>query len=198
VHTIKPRDGRDALLYIPDDIDPEAPLIVSLHGAGGNARHGIEMLQARAEEHGFAVLAPASRKGTWDIIIGEYGPDVQTLDGLLSYAFEHVNVLADATAISGFSDGASYALSIGLMNGDLFHHILAFSPGFMSPHVQRDKPRIFISHGSDDAVLPVDRCSRRLVPQLRKAGYDVEYREFEGPHTIPENIKDDAIEWWSV
>jgi predicted esterase len=31
----------------------------------------------------------------------------------------------------GFSDGASYALSLGLANGDLFTHVLGFSPGFM-------------------------------------------------------------------
>jgi predicted esterase len=33
-------------------------------------------------------------------------------------------------AVSGFSDGASYALSIGPANGDLFTHVMAFSPGF--------------------------------------------------------------------
>ena len=36
---------------------------------------------------------------------------------------------------SGFSDGASYALSLGAANGDLFTHIAAFSPGFMRPPV---------------------------------------------------------------
>jgi poly(3-hydroxybutyrate) depolymerase len=35
--------------------------------------------------------------------------------------------------VSGFSDGASYALSLGLANGDLFTHVAAFSPGFMRP-----------------------------------------------------------------
>ncbi len=35
------------------------------------------------------------------------------------------------TSPQGFSDGASYALSLGVPNGDLFTHIVAFSPGFM-------------------------------------------------------------------
>jgi predicted esterase len=43
------------------------------------------------------------------------------------------NVDRSAICCSGFSDGASYALSLGLSNGDLFSHILAFSPGFMRP-----------------------------------------------------------------
>lgn len=32
---------------------------------------------------------------------------------------------------AGFSDGASYALSLGQPNADVFSHIIAFSPGFM-------------------------------------------------------------------
>ena len=58
--------------------------------------------------------------------------------------------------------GASYALSVGLTNGDLFSDILAFSPGFMAPAVRHGAPNIFISHGTQDTVLPIDRCSRRI------------------------------------
>jgi predicted esterase len=87
-----------------------------------------------------------------------------------SYAIDPARV-----AIGGFSDGASYALSLGLTNGDLFSHVLAFSPGFMAPAGQEGSPRIFVSHGTRDAVLPIDRCSRRIVPTLRRAGYDVAY-----------------------
>jgi phospholipase/carboxylesterase len=34
-------------------------------------------------------------------------------------------------------------------------------------------------------VLPISQTSRQLVPLLRKAGYEVDYREFSGGHTIP-------------
>jgi len=99
-------------------------------------------------------------------------------------------------ALGGFSDGASYALSLGLTNGDLFTHVIAFSPGFMAPAHQVGAPRIYISHGIHDAVLPIDRCSRRLVPILERAGYDVKYHEFDGPHTIPPDIAREAVEWF--
>ena len=62
--------------------------------------------------------------------------------------------------VCGFSDGASYALSIGLANGDLFGHVLAWSPGFVAPPEFVGRPRVFVSHGTDDRVLPIDRCSR--------------------------------------
>src|SRR3712207_7974813 len=51
---------------------------------------------------------------------------------------------------AGFSDGASYALSLGIPNGDLFTHLVAFSPGFAAPDGQRGHPRVFVGHGVDD------------------------------------------------
>jgi predicted esterase len=79
-------------------------------------------------------------------------------------------------------------LSLALMNGDLFTHALAFSPGFVAPMGFAGRPRLFLSHGTRDPVLPIDRCSRRLVPPLRKAGYPLVYREFDGVHEVPEDI----------
>ena len=49
--------------------------------------------------------------------------------------------------IGGFSDGASYALSLGLINGQLFRKVAAFSPGFVVTGEPEGKPRVFISHG---------------------------------------------------
>ena len=78
-------------------------------------------------------------------------------------------------------------------SGDLFTHVLAFSPGFMAPTATRDSPRFFVSHGTDDPVLPIDRTSRRLVPMLEAAGYTVDYREFEGGHTVPPEMVAAAV-----
>jgi len=101
-------------------------------------------------------------------------------------------------AIAGFSDGASYALSVGVTNGDLFSHILAFSPGFIAPADQVGQPRCFISHGKSDTVLPIERCSRRIVLGLQQSGYDVLYREFEGAHTVPVAIAREGMQWFTT
>jgi len=167
-----------------------------LHGAGGESRHGLVLLQALADQAGLVLLAPDSRGPTWDVILGGYGPDVAFLDEALGAVFRRCAVDASHVAIGGFSDGASYALSLGLANGDLFTHVLAFSPGFMAPPAQRGEPRLFISHGTEDAVLPIDRCSRRLVPRLQDAGYDVVCEEFEGPHTVPAQVARTALDWF--
>lgn len=189
---------RDGFVYVPETYraDDPAPLAVMLHGAGGHADHALGILQRAADVEGFILLAPDSRGATWDVIRGDYGADVLFIDEALSWVFERYPVDPARVAVGGFSDGASYALSLGISNGDLFTHVLAFSPGFAAPQEQHGEPRIFVSHGTHDAVLPIDPCSRRLVPRLKGVGYDVIYREFEGPHTVPEEIAREATEWF--
>jgi phospholipase/carboxylesterase len=75
-----------------------------------------------------------------------------------------LSVDARRLAVTGFSEGVSYVLSVGLPNGDLFTHVIAFSPGFASSAAYRGKPPVFVSHGTRDKVLPIDRCSRRSSP----------------------------------
>ncbi|MDQ3831712.1 MAG: phospholipase [Candidatus Tectomicrobia bacterium] len=192
-------DTRDGLLYVPMGYHPDrpAPLALLLHGAGGHAHHGLALLQHFADSSGLILLAPESRRKTWDVILDAYGPDVAFIDRALAQTFQRYAVDPAHVAVGGFSDGASYALSLGLTNGDLLTHVIAFSPGFMAPTRQQGSPRLFISHGTHDQVLPIEHCSRRIVPQLRRAGYDVRYREFDGPHTIPPAIAREAVQWFA-
>ncbi len=141
------------------------------------------------------LLAPESRGRTWDVILGGYGSDVAFLDSALAAVVARCPVDTTRLAVGGFSDGASYALSLGLANGDVFGAVLAFSPGFMAPLESRGRPRVFVAHGVQDRVLPIDRCSRRLVPVLRRAGYDLSYREFDGGHGMPAGVVAEAVDW---
>ena len=198
---LKLSDKRDGLLYVPPTYQMEqpAPLVVMLHGAGGDAHGGLKLLMPLADAAGLILLAPASRQPTWDIIFGnQYGWDIALIDTALAQVFSRYAIDKNRLAIGGFSDGASYALSVGITNGDLFTHVIAFSPGFMAPARQQGKPRLFISHGTRDEVLPIDRCSRKLVPQLKRAGYDVLYREFDGSHTLPPEIARSSVTWFTT
>ncbi len=189
--------ARDALLYVPatDRSDRPAPLAVMLHGAGGAAERTMSHQRDLAEALGIVLLVPPSRRQTWDVLLGGYGPDVAFIDAALAATFARCAVDPRRAAVGGFSDGASYALSLGLTNGDLFTHVIAFSPGFMAPAAEAGMPRCYVSHGTRDAVLPIDRCSRRLVPELRRAGYDVLYHEFDGPHVVPPEVAREAMDW---
>ena len=192
--------ARDSYLYVPVAYRTEssAPLVLLLHGAGGHARQGLELLRNLADATGIILLAPASRERTWDLLVGRrYGADATMIDRALEQTFSRYAIDPGRLTIGGFSDGASYALSLGITNGDLFTHVIAFSPGFMAPGRQSGSPRIFVSHGTRDAVLPIDRCSRKIVPQLQRAGYEVLYREFDGGHTISPDIALEAVGWFT-
>jgi phospholipase/carboxylesterase len=188
---------RDALLFVPRtyQADRPAPLVVMLHGAGGNAHHGLTLLRDHAEAAGVLLLAPASFYNTWDLLVDDYGFDVNTIGKALEQVFRFYSVDLARLAIGGFSDGASYALSLGLTNGDRFTHIIAFSPGLIAPAARWGKPRIFISHGTEDDVLPIDRCSRWIAPRLEEAGCEVHYHEFAGSHTVPPTVARLALAW---
>ena len=194
---LKLETGEQALLRVPPGYSPTRPasLAVLLHGAGSDARVGLAPLRELADEAGVMVLAPESRGRTWDVILGDFGPDVASLDVLLEHVFERLAIDPSRIALGGFSDGASYALSLGLTNGDLFTHLIAFSPGFMVPGDRSGRPPIYVSHGVSDQVLPIERCSRKIVPELRRGGYDVEYTEFEGGHTVPGPVARAAVRW---
>jgi len=175
-----------------------APVAVMLHGSGGDAAQGLGLLEPFADEAGWIVLAPASTAYTWDAILDGLRADVAQIDAGLRWIFERYDVDPALIAVGGFSDGASYALTLGLAHGDLLRHVVALSPGFFAAVEPAGKPRLFIAHGTHDTVLPIDRCSRRIVPQLSRAGYDIVYREFVGGHEVRPQIVREAVAWAAV
>jgi hypothetical protein len=147
--------ARDGWLYVPDryrSAQP-APLLVFLHGAGGGAHRGKRLFQFIANRTGILLLVPESRGCTWDIIRGGFGPDVRFLDQALAHTFTAYALDAARLALGGFSDGASYALSLGLANGDL---LPISSRGRQGSRHRRPygRPRVFMT------LVPAIGCYR--------------------------------------
>jgi phospholipase/carboxylesterase len=188
---------RDAILQIPKNAgDSPLPLFVMLHGATQNADQMFWYLGSTHEEAGVAVLAPNSRDTTWDAITGNgFGVDVEYLNRALERVFETTAIDPARMSVGGFSDGASYGLSLGLINGDFFNSIVAFSPGFVISGDLHGQPRIYISHGTHDHILPIDSCGRRIADGLKSYGYDVTFREFDGDHEIPADVAREGLSW---
>ncbi len=184
-------------VFVPSTLpDGPVPVMVLLHGATSNPMHALRVVQDEAERRQFVVVAPKSVGTTWDVIHGGFGPDVAALDLVLAAVFDHVPADPGRLAIAGFSDGASYALTLGLANGSLFPSILAFSAGFFVPARRQGWPTIFVSHGRSDPVLPIDQCGRRVAAALQMAQYDVAYYEFDGGHQVPPEAVAAALDRW--
>jgi predicted esterase len=210
--TARPRDGvktsntgritlgldheRDAILDVPKNASGSSlPLFVMLHGATQNADDMFWYLGTTAEDAGVVVLAPNAHDTTWDAMGGSFGEDVDYVNRALQRVFDTVAIDPARIAIGGFSDGATYGLSLGLINGDLFRSVVAFSPGFVINGMPHGKPRVFIAHGTRDHILPIDRCGRRVAAGLISRGYDVTFREFDGDHEIPADVARDGMTW---
>jgi phospholipase/carboxylesterase len=188
---------RDGLVFVPSVAQRGAavPLVVCFHDGGRSASDLLPFLQPHAERAGVALLAPDSRHRTWDRLIDGWGADVTFVDVAIDLVARRLHVDRARLAMAGFSDGANYALSLALANGDLITHAIGFSPGHAILARSVGRPRCFVTHGTEDPVVPLAGASRRLVPQLERLGCDVTYHEFDGGHEVPPPLAAEALAW---
>jgi phospholipase/carboxylesterase len=194
-HTLDLGGDRDGLLIVPQQYRPDkaAPLAVMLHGAGGHARR-LALLLSMANSFGVVLLVPESRGTTWDGVRGSYGPDVDFISRALDQTFTRCAVDQRKLAVGGFSDGATYGLSLGLDNGTLFTHVMAFSPGFNAAR----RPSRVAAHFRLARPLryhPAHRCHQPPHrPRARGRGLLGDLQD--GPHAVPEGIAEDGFRWF--
>jgi phospholipase/carboxylesterase len=188
---------RDGTLYVPKSYKPgvPTPLLMMLHGYAGSGE-GMRYTFPLAEEYGVIVIAPESRDLTWGQSAPGFDPDVRYLSAAVRQVVETLDIDPSHVALGGISDGAGYALSMGLAYGDSFNHVMVFSGGLMIPFRRQGSPHIFIAHGLNDVQMPIDRTGRRFASELKIDGYDVTYREYEGGHAVPRDIVREAFEWF--
>ena len=194
-----------AYAYLPPGSEKPRPLLVVLHGAGGEPANVLEAFRTHADANGIVLLIPRSIKGTWDMVedlksrLGaemnvqpRYGKDLEALDAALADLFGKVAIDTQHVGIAGFSDGASYALSVGTANPQLFSTVMALSPGHSFTKKYDKEQRIFISHGEQDQVLPFSNA-RAIAARLRGRGMAVQFEAFPGRHEVPAAIREKAI-----
>ncbi|HEU4995686.1 MAG TPA: hypothetical protein VFT29_12750 [Gemmatimonadaceae bacterium] len=184
---------RTALMYVPQGYDPThpAPVVLTLHGAGGNAQDPINVFKDLADQTGLILVSCKSLQPTWGGIFGDYSDDIPLFDQVMKMAFDMCNIDPARVGIEGFSDGASYALQVGRANGDLFHKVVSFSAGLLLFTTGIQKPKFFIAHGVADAIINVN-VGRSIANQLASV-YEVTYHEHQGGHEIPQAVAQDAV-----
>lgn len=190
-------DGlRDGAMYVPKSYrdDTPMPVMVMLHGYSG---WGDELAStfALAEEFGVVIVAPDSREVTWGRSAPGFDQDVRFIGAAFRKAAQTLNLDPDRVALAGRSDGAGYALSMGLAYGDTFNHVVSIAGGMMSPVRRKGKPKVFIVHGVNDRQMPIERTGRLFQQQLKDEGYDVTYREYEGGHATPPEVVREVFAW---
>lgn len=195
-HQVALGNGRAALVRVTAGGQAgKKALLLVLHGAGGGSRDGLYAFRGGWDAAGLVMVAPAAQGATWSVVRGA-DTDLPYVDRALARAFARCRIDPRRVAVGGFSDGATYALTLGLANGDLFRALVGLSPGGLLTEKAVGMPRVFIAHGTLDKVLSMSRTSDVIVRELRGAGYSVTYRRFRGGHKVLPSISRASVRWF--
>ncbi len=181
---------------MPAGVRSPAQVVVLLHGSGGDAREFISDFRRDADARNLVLLSVQSDGRSWP----QRAPrddesDVVNIKSAIRNLSARTPIDPSDVTIMGFSDGASYALSVGMAYPDLFHTIVAFSPGYaFAPKELDTEQRIFIAHSRRDPILPAEN-TRRMVEGLERAGFAPEVHWFNGGHEIDPQLKKAAFDF---
>jgi predicted esterase len=203
--------GGGAYFYRPaGGAGERRPLLLLLHGAGMSASDFIEGAKAEADRCGCLLLSVQSKGPTWDTIrlirrasmdggadvYRLFGADTDRIEAALSTALRAGDADARSVLLVGFSDGASFALSLGLANRSIFRGVVAIAPGFyVEPSPIGPKQRVFIAHSPTDRILPFERTRDDIVAPLDHAGFDLRFRTFKGGHTVIPSVLAEGVDF---
>lgn len=185
-------------LFVPMRAKADSPLLVFFHGARSHPLAALPLVRAEAERRGAIVFLPRAQNITWDLMAGGLGVDVAALQISMNVVQQTCAFDRSRIAIGGFSDGASYAVTLGVRNGDIFSRVMAFSPGFVIRGEPIGTPSIFLSHGNSDRLLPIEHCSLRIAAALEEDGYAVELARFDGGHEVEPKLVTRAFDGWNT
>ena len=199
----------------PDDFDPERPypLVVLLHGFGASMRDLVG-LSPSIDRSGYLYIFPNApiemtigygmTGYAWTIGPGSSPDEAARAEAMLEALIEEVGqrygVGEGRMVLGGFSQGGMMTYRYGMPNPELFAGLVVLSGGVNGQDELRDRlpahrnQPIFISHGTEDGVIPVEEA-RRSLRFLKEEGYTPEYREYSIGHEIGQEVVQDLREW---
>jgi len=154
----------------------------------------------RARAHGVLVLYPEAAGSTWDYISSRHTSrrDVDFLQFAMNRARSAFRVDDRRIAVLGISDGGSMALSLAAHNAGVFQAGMSISAGFCAspPPCVGGSPKLFMKHGAQDRMFPLERVGYSLRDRLKAAGYSVEHRIGHGEGHVPSGWQVEFLPAW--
>lgn len=193
-----------AVLLTPDPIDDRRryPLVTVFHGAGRQDEMLVKLLRDEPEARQAFFLVPRSVAPTWDLIAGGGRPDLDFLEYAYDLIQQRYPVDPDAQVLMGYSDGASYALSVGISNAGRFDALIGWAAGFLvvdpdafEPNAPR--PRLYLEYGTHDELFPFQSVAVPMRDMLVGAGFDLTFSVDEGGRHWPSgDFHREALDWY--
>jgi len=152
---------REYLLYLPENLPANAPLVFVLHGSDQQAEHAYNNFGFNqvADTAKFAVCYPQGTDCFWredDL----NSPDINFLKSLAQFLQSEHNLSIDRTFATGFSAGGGMSYLLALEANDVFKAIAPVAGGIVE-NVWNDKnPQlaipVFTIHGTADQIVPIN------------------------------------------
>ena len=187
--------------------DPNAPILLLLHGTGGNEQDLLSLGEILAPDAG--MLSPRGKvlergaprffrrlaEGVFDIEDLKFRTG-ELADFLLAAAARYGFDTARLIAV-GFSNGANIAASTMLLRPDALTGgilIRAMVPLVPDPLPTLPRTRVLLSNGRTDPLVSLDE-TERLAKLFRDAGADVTLKWQPGGHELTQGDVSAARQW---
>lgn len=146
---------RSMIVYIPQNLPQNMPLIISMHGLNQDPTYQKNMAQLEpiADQEKFSVVYPAGINNSWDL----YGTsDIDFILAIIDYMANNYGTDRNRIYLSGFSMGGMMTYYAATKIAD---KIAAFAPisGYLmsGPNTNSSRPiPIIHTHGTADNVVP--------------------------------------------
>ena len=174
-------------VYLPTNYtaSKKYPLVVLLHGAGGDETDFIEAYRALwpklAEERGY-ILASVNGRGPLSGYTKESGGEQDVLD-VTEMVTKRYSVDTAKVYLGGHSMGGGGTWRIGLVYQDKFAGFIPIAPAGNNPALMKDlKKPVMLVCGVKDALVPVAGC-RSVAAKAKELNAPVKYSEYpDGDH----------------
>ncbi len=158
-------------VFVPKDYVPgkPSPLLLALHGAGGEGHDENDLWQAAADRIGMLVVSPTDAKA--DVGYGYTEPERQRVLAALRWARRRFDVDENRVFLTGVSRGGHLAWDVALRHPDRF---AALVPMIGAPRLQIAGGTNNIRYAENLAHLPIRdlqgvRDDARMIENLKLA-----------------------------
>lgn len=205
------------LVREPQNITPETPILFMLHGYGSNEEDLFSFVPTLPED--WIVVSFRAPKNSnyggfawFDIDFNSAENFIDETEGNDAVKTVMENIMSisnrygltnNPTHLCGFSQGGMIVYSLALQYPDLFSKIVCLSSypeEKLLKNIVRDKKkyenlRFFISHGTDDAVIPLE-WGRKAADLLYDLSAYFSFREYMSGHGVNQKNYLDLMEFF--
>ena len=201
----------------PENITSKTPILFMLHGYGSNEEDLFSFVPTLPKDWiivSFRAPLKTQYEGfSWyDIDFMNQEKFINTdqakesLDILLQYMMEITNrygLTENETHLCGFSQGGILSYALGLQNPQLFSKIAclsAYPEEKILENIVKDKKqlqnlRFFVSHGTEDAVIPLE-WGQKGAELLYDLGCYFSFREYMNGHGVNQKNYMDLMDFF--